>query len=85
MFPLQTKQSGGKLLPHSDLRGEEGGNVSRGGITQNTKRDEIKLRRGGSIGSWWGNRREKDHWGERGVDGRIILGWICRRCGGYMD
>ena len=21
MFPLQTKQSGGKLLPHSDLRG----------------------------------------------------------------
>jgi hypothetical protein len=22
MLPLETKQSGGKLLPHSDLRGE---------------------------------------------------------------
>ena len=32
MLPLETKQSGGKLLPHSDLRG---GSVSRGGIAQN--------------------------------------------------
>jgi hypothetical protein len=32
MFPLETKQSGGKLLPHSfHLRG---GRVSRGSITQ---------------------------------------------------
>jgi hypothetical protein len=31
MLPLETKQSGGKLLPHSDLRG---GSVSRGSITQ---------------------------------------------------
>ena len=31
------------------------------------------------IGSWWGNRREGDHWGDLGVDGWIILGWICRR------
>ena len=31
------------------------------------------------IGSWWGNRREGDHWGDIGVDGWIILGWICRR------
>ena len=30
------------------------------------------------IGSWWGNRREGDHWGDLGVDGWIILGWICR-------
>jgi len=21
------------------------------------------VRRGGYIGSWWGNRRERDHWG----------------------
>jgi len=21
------------------------------------------------IGSWWGNRREGDHWGDLGVDG----------------
>jgi len=33
------------------------------------------------IWSWWGNRREGDHWGDLGVDGCIILGWICRRWG----
>ena len=37
------------------------------------------VRRGGRIGSWWGNRRERDRWGDLGVDGGIILGWICRR------
>jgi len=31
------------------------------------------------IGSWWGNRRERDHLGDLGVDGWIILGWISRR------
>jgi len=34
------------------------------------------VRRGGCIGSWWGNRREGEHWGDLGVDGWIILGWI---------
>jgi len=33
----------------------------------------------GCIGSWWGNRREGDHWGDLGVDGWIILWWIFRR------
>jgi hypothetical protein len=33
MLPLETKQSGGKLIPHLDLR--EGG-VSRGNIQQQT-------------------------------------------------
>ena len=28
----------------------------------------------GCIGSWWGNRREGDHWADLGVDGWIILG-----------
>ena len=32
----------------------------------------------GCIGSCWGNRRERDHWGGLGVDGWIILGWISR-------
>ena len=30
----------------------------------------------GCIRSWWGNRRERDHWGDLSVDGWIILGWI---------
>jgi len=33
----------------------------------------------GCIGFGWGNRREEDHWGDLGVDGCIILGWISRR------
>jgi len=31
----------------------------------------------GYIGSWWGNRRERDHWGD--LDVWIILGRISRR------
>jgi hypothetical protein len=27
-------------------------------------------------GFWWGNQRETDHWGDPGVDGRIVLRWI---------
>jgi len=29
--------------------------------------------------SCWGNRRERDHLGDLGVDGWIILRWISRR------
>ena len=28
---------------------------------------------------WWGNLRERDHWGDQDVDGRIILKWILRK------
>jgi len=31
-----------------------------------------------AVGSWWGSRRERDHWGDLGVDGWIILGWMPR-------
>jgi hypothetical protein len=31
------------------------------------------------IGFWWGNLRERDHCGDPGVDGRIILRWIFRK------
>jgi hypothetical protein len=30
----------------------------------------------GCTGFVWGNMREGDHWGNTGIDGRIILGWI---------
>ena len=38
----------------------------------------------GFAGSWWGNRREVDHWGDLGVDGWIILGLISRKWGVCM-
>jgi hypothetical protein len=31
-------------------------------------------------GFWWGNLRERDQWGDQGVDGRIILRWVFRKC-----
>jgi hypothetical protein len=31
-------------------------------------------------GFWWGNVRERYHWGDTDVDGRIILRWIFRNC-----
>ena len=30
-------------------------------------------------GFWWGNLRERDHWEDPGVEGRIILRWIFRK------
>ena len=32
------------------------------------------VRRGECIGSCWGNRKERDHWGYLDVDGWLILG-----------
>ena len=31
-------------------------------------------------GFWWVNLRERDHFEDPGVDGRIILRWIFRKC-----
>ena len=31
---------------------------------------------------WWGNLRERDHFEDSGVDGRIILRWIIRKWNG---
>jgi hypothetical protein len=30
-------------------------------------------------GFWWGNLKERDRWGDRGVDVRIMLGWIFKK------
>jgi hypothetical protein len=36
-------------------------------------------RREACMGFWGGNIRERDHWGDTGVDGWIMLGWIFRK------
>jgi len=30
-------------------------------------------------GFWWGNLRVRDHLGDPGIDGRIVLKWIFRK------
>ena len=35
-------------------------------------------------GFWWGNLRERDHWRDPDVDGRIILRWIFRKWEGAV-
>ena len=40
---------------------------------------------GWCIGSWWGKRRERDHCGDLGVVGFIILEWICEKRGVYSE
>jgi len=39
----------------------------------------VWVRRRACIGYWWGNWRERDHWGHLDIDGWIILGRISRR------
>jgi hypothetical protein len=33
---------------------------------------------------WWGSLRERDHWGDPDVHGRIILRWIFRKWEGVV-
>ena len=35
-------------------------------------------------GCWWGSLRERSHWGDQDVDGRIILRWIFRKLEGVL-
>jgi hypothetical protein len=35
-------------------------------------------------GCWWGSLRERGHWGDQDVDGRIILRWIFRKLEGIV-
>ena len=63
MLPLETKQSGGKLLPHSDLRR---GSVSRGNIAQNRRWvDNIRMdlqEVGSGYVDWIGLAQDRDRW-----------------------
>jgi hypothetical protein len=36
-------------------------------------------------GFWWGSLKERDHWGDPDVDGRIILRGIFRKWEGVQD
>ena len=46
----------------------------------------VCVRGEGCTGFWWGNLRERGHWGDPDVDRRIILRWIFRKWeGGYGD
>jgi hypothetical protein len=36
-------------------------------------------RRGVCTAFWWGYLRERAHWGDPGIDGRIILIWIFKK------
>jgi len=38
----------------------------------------------GCTGFWWGNWKERDHWGDPDVDGRIIITWIFRKWEGFV-
>ena len=38
----------------------------------------------GCTGCWWGSLRERGHWGDQDVDGRIILRWIFRKLEGVV-
>jgi hypothetical protein len=44
----------------------------------------VRLRREGCTGCWWGNLRERGHWGDPDIDGRIILRWIFRTLEGVV-
>jgi hypothetical protein len=40
--------------------------------------------REGKMFTWWGSLRERDHWGDSDVDGRIILRGIFRKWEGVV-
>ena len=54
-------------------------------LTKYDSDDQIEMNEMGGAGSaygggeMWGNLRERDHLGDPGVDGKVILRWIFRK------
>jgi hypothetical protein len=42
-------------------------------------------RREACTGCWWRKLRERGHWGDPDVDGKIILSWIFRKLEGVVE
>jgi len=43
------------------------------------------MRRDVNAGNWWGNRKERDHFKDKDVDGGIILKYILIKSVGKMS
>ena len=53
--------------------------VSLNGLTVPVGNVEYRLKHEMHIGFWWGKLREREHFENPGVAGRIILKWIFRK------
>jgi hypothetical protein len=52
--------------------------------TFKTKKASVWGRGKVCTGFWWGSLRERNHWGDPDLDGRIILRWIFRKWEGVV-
>jgi hypothetical protein len=60
--------------PYPYRAGDKIENIEMGGACSTYGTGEVCL------GFWWGNLRERDRWGDLGVDRSIMLGWIFKKC-----
>ena len=60
------------------LHGEIKAARSTGFVFVSVQNPRKSIRIGLVVTTWWGNRRDRDHWGDLVVNGLIILGWTSR-------
>jgi hypothetical protein len=58
--------------------------VGKAGNTDDNDDNNNNNNNNNMVGFWWGNLRERDHWGDPGVGGRIILRWTFRKWDGVV-